>query len=81
MYYVYILRSEKDSSYYIGQTQNLEDRLSRHNSGQSLSTKYKIPWKLVYTERFDSRSQAVKREIAIKKRKSRKYIEKLILGD
>jgi putative endonuclease len=74
------LRSKKDSSYYIGQTQNLEDRLSRHNSGQSLSTKFKIPWRLIYQEQFNSRSEAVKREREIKKKKSRKYIEKLVQG-
>ena len=78
---MYILKSEKDSSYYVGQTQNLKDRISRHNSGRSLSTKFKIPWKLVYQEQFNSRSEAVKREREIKKRKSRKYIEKLITGD
>ncbi|WP_415831470.1 GIY-YIG nuclease family protein, partial [Flavobacterium terrigena] len=30
--------------YYIGQTNNMEDRLRRHNSGYSLSTKNGIPW-------------------------------------
>ena len=81
MYYVYILKSEKDLSYYIGQTKDLKDRIERHNSGRSKSTKFRIPWKLVYKESFNTRSEAVKREIEIKDRKSRKYIEKLIMGD
>ncbi len=39
MYIVYILYSQSTSKYYTGQTDNLENRLKRHNSGLSLSTK------------------------------------------
>ena len=78
MVYVYILHSEKDGSYYIGQTKNVSDRLYRHNSGQSISTKSKIPWEIVYIEKFDSRVDAVRRERQLKKEKSKEYIERLI---
>jgi putative endonuclease len=56
----------------------MEDRLSRHNSGRSLSTKKGKPWNLVYTETFETRSEAMLREKAIKKMKSRTYLEQLI---
>ena len=78
MFVVYILFSSKVDQYYVGHTQNMEDRLSRHNSGRSLSTKKGKPWNLVYTETFETRSEAMLREKAIKKMKSRTYLEQLI---
>ena len=71
MFYVYILKSEKDSTFYTGQTQDVDKRLGQHNVGRSHATKSKIPWKLVYSEGFDSRAEAMRREREIKKRKSR----------
>ena len=61
MFYVYILQSLKDGSYYIGQTNNVPNRLERHNSRRQLMTRSKVPWELVYTEPFPTRSQAVRR--------------------
>jgi putative endonuclease len=81
MWFVYILQSEKDGSYYIGSTGNLKDRISRHNSKRSLATKGKIPWKLVYTENLETRSQAVQRELQIKNKHSKKYLEQLISSE
>jgi putative endonuclease len=75
---IYILYSEKLDKFYVGSTGNLEDRLLRHNSGRSTFTKNGIPWKLVYTEKFDTRIEAVQRELFIKKQKSRKYIAQLV---
>jgi putative endonuclease len=54
-YFVYILQSEWDGSYYIGHTNNLEERVSRHNRGRSQYTKAKIPWKLIYREVLNSK--------------------------
>jgi putative endonuclease len=51
-----------------------------HNSAQSKSTKAGIPWKLVYSTPFNSRSEAAKEETRIKKMKSRKFIEQLIVS-
>jgi putative endonuclease len=70
-YYVYIIQSFKDGSYYIGSTQNLEERFQRHNEGRSKYTKLKRPWDLVYYEEHPSRSSAVKRENEIKRRKKK----------
>ena len=77
-YYVYILRSFKDGTYYVGSTQDLHSRIERHNQGRTKYTKPKRPWKLVYHEEHPDRSSAVKRELEIKKRKSRNFIEKLV---
>lgn len=77
-HFVYILRSQKDGSYYAGSAQDLVDRLKRHNQGRSKYTKFKRPWELVYSEECPDRSAAMKRERQIKNRKSRFYIESLV---
>jgi putative endonuclease len=77
-YFVYILRSQKDGRYYVGSTQDLSERLQRHNEGRSKYTKAKRPWDLIYFEEYPDRSSAVRREDEIKSRKSRNFIETLV---
>ena len=65
--YVYILRC-KDDSLYTGWWIDLEKRLALHNSGKGAKyTRSKRPCKLVYYEEISNKSDALKREIAIKK--------------
>ena len=79
MYYIYILQNTITSRYYIGSTNNLENRLYRHNTKQVKSTKHGSPnWIRVYSETFATRGEAVRRENQIKKKKSRKYIDYLV---
>ena len=59
MHYVYLLDSEKICKYYIGQTNNLDDRLIRHNGNRCRSTKNKGSWKLVGYKSCYIISQAV----------------------
>ncbi|MCW4470179.1 GIY-YIG nuclease family protein [Flavobacterium sp. MFBS3-15] len=75
MYTVYILHSKSKSKFYAGQTNDIEDRLHRHNSGQNKSTKYGTPWVLIHTIEFGSRPEAVVLETKIKKRGIRRYLE------
>ena len=77
---LYILQSSKSDKLYIGQTENIEDRLNRHNKGYSKSTKFGIPWELIYTEEYATRSEAVKREKYLKNLKNPKYILKNVVG-
>ena len=77
-YYVYIIRSDKDGSYYVGSTQDIGARLARHNQGRSNYTRNRGPWEVVYFEEYSRRADAVKREKAIKNRKRRDYIESLV---
>ena len=70
IYYVYVLKSIEKSRFYIGHTSNLERRISEHNAGKTRSTKAYKPWKLVYFEKFESKSEAYKREMEIKSYKS-----------
>jgi putative endonuclease len=79
MYYTYILYSPKLDKYYVGSTQNIENRLIRHNRGDgSKFTKLGKPWQLYYLEQKASRQEAVAREMEIKRKKSRVYIESLV---
>ena len=77
-YYVYILYSSSLDQYYTGHTENLDNRIFRHNNSGSKSTKKANDWILKYTEEFESRQKAMSRELEIKNKKSRKYIEWLV---
>ncbi|NLJ72296.1 MAG: GIY-YIG nuclease family protein [Syntrophomonadaceae bacterium] len=70
MFFVYMLLCA-DNSYYTGYTNNIENRISCHNDGKgSKYTRARLPVKLAYLEEFSSKSEAMKREAAIKKLKS-----------
>lgn len=78
MFYTYILKSITAGKYYIGSCADLEKRLTQHNSGYVKSTKSCLPWKVVYTEKYSTLSEARKRESHIKSWKKRAAIENLI---
>ena len=79
MYSIYILFSLKTNKYYVGSTDDLQRRLKHHNGGSTPSTKSGAPnWEIRYTEAVPDRAAALKRELEIKKKKSRNYIEWLI---
>ena len=64
MYFVYILKSLKDGTFYTGLTNNIERRVREHDNGkykESYSINHK-PFKLVYFEELPSRIEARKRE-------------------
>jgi len=77
-YFVYIIYSAKLNKYYVGHTGNIATRLLQHNTGESAFTSKADDWIVMYSEKFDSREAAHKRELEIKRKKSRKYIEWLI---
>ena len=77
-YFVYILQSEIDESYYIGYTSNLQNRLTEHNSGKTRYTSRKRPWKLVYREEFQDKSEALKREKFLKKQRNSDFYLRII---
>ena len=76
-YFVYVLKSEKDSSFYIGISKNPEYRLKEHNYGGSKYTKGRKPYKLIYKEEFPDRISARIREKYLKSGVGREYIYKL----
>jgi len=66
MFYVYIIKSKRDNSVYIGYTEDLRKRLKEHNSKQNKSTKNKAPFELIYYEAYKSKSDAKFREDNLK---------------
>lgn len=65
-YGVYILFSEKDKHLYVGQSNDIDKRLARHNAGQVNATKYRRPLVCIHREHFETRSEAMKRESFLK---------------
>jgi len=63
MFYVYVLISLKDGKFYIGYTGDLKRRLKEHNSGKNISTKSRLPLKLIYYESHLSKADNNKRQI------------------
>jgi putative endonuclease len=79
---VYILWSESLQKFYVGSTNNLEDRIYRHNTGQGRFTVKGMPWKLVLDINCENRKEAVQLEGKIKKRGIRRFLldQKIEIG-
>ncbi|MCL5289356.1 MAG: GIY-YIG nuclease family protein [Acidobacteria bacterium] len=69
-YFLYVLWSPSAHRFYIGISEDPEQRLIRHNRGLSFWTARYRPWLLVLTERFDDYRSARKRELQLKRQKS-----------
>ncbi len=74
MYFVYILKSLKDNKFYYGSTNNLDNRIALHNTGKVKSTKGRTPFVLHYSENFETRSEAYRREMFFKSIDGYKYL-------
>ena len=79
MFCVYIIQSQADNSYYKGYSTDPLLRLEQHNNKESAYTSAKTPWRLVYIEILDSKTEALKRERVLKKY-SHNQIEQLVLS-
>ncbi|MDZ4819629.1 MAG: GIY-YIG nuclease family protein [Planctomycetota bacterium] len=77
-YYVYVLSSDKTGRFYTGSCENIDERLRRHNAGHSKATKHGIPWQLKHFEEFESRAEAVQRELYLKSGAGRDEIKRLL---
>lgn len=78
MYYVYVLKSLKDNQFYTGMTNDVERRLGEHNAGCNKSTKSRLPFVLIHSERFDIRLEARNREKFLKSGCGREFVKNLI---
>jgi len=76
-FYTYILYDKNRDQFYIGQTNDIDKRVKRHNQGREKYTK-RGKWELVHFEKFETRSAAIKQEKQIKQMKSKMWIKKLI---
>ncbi|EKE15706.1 MAG: Excinuclease ABC, C subunit [uncultured bacterium] len=83
MFFIYVIKNEQSGKIYIGQTNDIEKRLQRHNGilkskNTSYTYKNKGEWKVVYTEEFKSRSEAIKREKELKSYQGREFLRSKI---
>lgn len=73
-YWVYILESLKDGNKYIGYTNNLKRRIEEHKKGLSFSTKFRLPFKLIYFEGCINEQDAKRREYYLKTTQGRRFL-------
>lgn len=78
LFFVYILYSLTKDKFYIGFTSNLEERIIRHNQKSKGFTGKINDWKMIYSEAYNTKSEALAREKQIKSWKSRIKIQQLI---
>jgi len=78
MFYTYILYSNSADKFYIGATENLENRLAKHRNKNKGFTNQASDWKIVFSKGFESKNEAFAMERTIKNWKSRKMIQQLI---
>jgi len=76
MYYVYVIKSLKDSFLYTGHTNNLKKRIFEHNSGLVKSTQSRKPFELLYYEACNILEDAIKREKSLKTGFGRAYLKR-----
>jgi len=74
MHYVYVLYSQKDKHLYIGSTSDLRKRFHKHITGFVLSTKNRLPLKLIYYESYLLETDALRREKFLKSGAGRKLL-------
>ena len=72
---VYFLYSELVDKFYVGISNDVADRLRRHNNSESFSTRYGVPWKLIHVIECESKSMAMILEKKIKARGIGRYLK------
>ncbi len=76
-FYVYILQSESDpESYYVGITEDLKARLSKHNAGEVSHTSKLLPWRIKTAIAFTNEPQACNFERYLKTASGRAFAKK-----
>jgi len=73
-FYIYVLQSIKDDRLYIGYTNNLRRRIDEHNKGFNFSTKFRLPFKLIYFEGCTNEQDAKRREGYLKTTRGRIFL-------
>ena len=78
MFIVYAIKSESRNYIYVGMTNNLERRLNEHNNGENRSTKAYKPFALFYSEVFETRLEARRKEKYLKSGIGKEFLKSLI---
>ena len=78
---VYVLYSDMIDRLYVGQTQDLRKRLREHLEGVSFYTRRATDWKLILSEEYETRSDAMQREKQFKTTSGRRYLRRMLEGN
>jgi len=81
MHGVYVLRSKKDSSLYVGYSADIKKRVNEHQKGKVLSTRDtrdRRPLEIIYCELYKNKKDAMRREKFFKSGWGRNYIKKIL---
>ncbi len=70
-YYVYVLQNKIKDFIYVGYSEDLQERLKYHNSGQVTSTKFYIPLEIIHYEAYSDMKDAKRREEYLKTNRGR----------
>jgi len=82
MYYVYVLYNKIYDKIYIGQTENLKERILAHNDKrfkQSYTSRFSGLWEILYQEKVSDRKDALRREKQLKSYRGREFLKNLII--
>jgi putative endonuclease len=77
MFHVYVLRSETTGHRYVGSSEDVDERVRRHNAGHSKSTRHGVPWMLIHSESFSTRAEAIRRERYYKSGRGRDELDRI----
>ena len=77
MYWVYAISSIKRNYIYIGLTSDLDERISKHNNGYERTTKAYLPFRLIYSEKLNTRYEARVREKYLKSGIGKEFLKQL----
>ena len=80
MYYTYALISKRNSKFYFGHTKDLERRILEHNTKGEKKRFSCVngPWELIFSDKFNTRSEAMRYEKFLKSGKGREYVKERI---
>lgn len=82
MFYLYVIYNQDHNKIYIGQTDNLENRIKEHNDPNNkthgFTKRFSGEWKLIYQEKVETRERAKVREKQLKSYQGRQYLKKFI---
>ena len=76
--YVYILKSKKNQSLYIGYTTDLIKRVKEHNRKLNFSTKAYTPWEVIHYEAYKNEDDAIRREKYLKTNQGSRLLKRML---
>src|SRR3990167_957049 len=79
-FYIYVLESVKDGNRYIGYTADFKKRVKEHEDGKNFSTKFRVPFRLIYFEGCLDQSDAKRRERYLKTTQGRRFLGLLLIN-